>query len=268
MQPLSIKKMKTILPFLFLLQLACQAQSDQLIPYRIKNKWGYSNTKGEIIIPVKFSHATLFQDTLALVRKGGKFFFINPQGKNSFKKKFSYAEPFVSGFAKVTSSRKTFYINQKGMQATTTHTPYGNDSSPIPDNEIMIKQNNLYGYKFMPFSIGTPRDTLHIPAIYDTIIPNNKKRIAIAKKSAKWGVVNYQNQTIIPFEYDTIQQQNNLFILTRNQTDAIADQTGNVIIPHGQYKILKIENNHLFKILLIDNQKEGYISSNGIQYFR
>ena len=106
--------MRLLLTFLFLLHFVCQAQNEQLIPYRIKNKWGYSNTNGKILIPVKYSYANIFQDSLALVKGGGKFYFINLQGDNIFRKKFSNATPFSNeGIAKVIYQKKIFFINKK-----------------------------------------------------------------------------------------------------------------------------------------------------------
>src|SRR5215203_5107916 len=56
--------MKTVF-FTFLLLLnfiLASSQSRVLIPYRIENKWGYSDTLGKIKIPVKYDTALLFDN--------------------------------------------------------------------------------------------------------------------------------------------------------------------------------------------------------------
>lgn len=252
---------------MFLLHFVCQAQNEQLIPYRIKNKWGYSNTNGKILIPVKYSYANIFQDSLALVKGGGKFYFINLQGDNIFRKKFSNATPFSNeGIAKVIYQKKIFFINKKGEQTTSKSSSYGCGGA-IADIEIVTRENNLYGYKFIPFAVGEPRDTLSIPAIYDTIIPFDRKRIAIAKKSAKWGVITYQNEILIAFEYDNIRYENSHFILSKENTDAVLDNERNLLIDFGKYQILSIESDNLFKVKTIKTNKTSYISSKGFEYF-
>lgn len=45
------------------------------------DKYGYADRRGEMVIPPQFDYASPFQDGLATVRTGRKWFFINEQGK-------------------------------------------------------------------------------------------------------------------------------------------------------------------------------------------
>ncbi len=46
-------------------------------------KWGYADVSGNVVIPLQFEYAGDFNDGMARVRSGDKFFFINLQGTRS-----------------------------------------------------------------------------------------------------------------------------------------------------------------------------------------
>src|SRR5882762_6852467 len=51
------------------------------IPYRVGNKWGFSDTSGKIIIAVKYDRAELFQRGYSIVKTGSKMKLIDTMGK-------------------------------------------------------------------------------------------------------------------------------------------------------------------------------------------
>ena len=46
--------------------------SQNLIPYRVGDKWGYSNEKGELVIKAKYQEAGEFRDKITWVNKRGR----------------------------------------------------------------------------------------------------------------------------------------------------------------------------------------------------
>ena len=63
------------------------------------DKWGYVNTKGELIIPCIYEYANDFSEGLASVRKNGKEGFINKKGEIAIPFKFEECGNFSEGLA-------------------------------------------------------------------------------------------------------------------------------------------------------------------------
>ena len=75
----SLQKVETSLQIANRLLLE-KRDDDWLIPFRDGNKWGYSNVKGEIVIPCTFDEAHRFSEGLAGVKISGSFGFVNTLG--------------------------------------------------------------------------------------------------------------------------------------------------------------------------------------------
>lgn len=66
-----------ILTFSFSLQSFAQSGSTDLFPVSVKQKWGYINSKGKLIIETKYELALPFSDGYALVKENGELAIIN-----------------------------------------------------------------------------------------------------------------------------------------------------------------------------------------------
>lgn len=79
-------------------------------------KWGYANSRGEIVIPPTFTYASEFTSNgLARVMVGQKSGYINKSGKLVIPAKYDYAEDFArNGLARVSEGGKFGYINAAG----------------------------------------------------------------------------------------------------------------------------------------------------------
>ncbi|NML21343.1 WG repeat-containing protein [Pseudoflavitalea sp. G-6-1-2] len=77
--------MKTTLIFLLILSCSVQltAQENELIPYRVKDKYGYSDISGKIKIEPRFNSAFLFYDDYSVVNyvEGGGYALIDKSGQ-------------------------------------------------------------------------------------------------------------------------------------------------------------------------------------------
>jgi hypothetical protein len=116
------------------------ASQERLIPYRIKDKWGYSDIQGKLIIPVQYDSANLFYEdnylkqNLAIVLFKGKSLLINERNEKII-------PPIYESIRLV-------------------------GSYPDYVNEIIAKKNNKYGV--IDYS-----NKVLIPFSYDTIIEND-----------------------------------------------------------------------------------------------
>src|SRR6478735_2666509 len=148
--------MKTIFErLLFLLivvySVAVQGQSanSKLIPYRLGNLWGYSDQRGNIVIPTRYQEAFPFfsgvavvrqdnhasfldaagnlkipfrydfignfnSDGIALVSRSGKWGAIDNRGKEVVRLKYDGMNEFSEGYAAVKSGDKIGFVNKKG----------------------------------------------------------------------------------------------------------------------------------------------------------
>jgi hypothetical protein len=77
-------------------------------------KYGFLNTRGEIIIPAKFDFAQYFTEGLCAVRQNNKWGYIDKQGKIVIPFQFDYALPFRKGYAKVQIKNDFFIIDKNG----------------------------------------------------------------------------------------------------------------------------------------------------------
>ncbi len=137
---------KTLILLLFF---SCLSIKAQLIPYRIGNLWGYSDSLGKIKIKPQFQDVEFFKTNFAFVvidslyygintnaeilcgpfKYHGEFndgfcnvldtnkkaYYINQDGKNSFNLFFDFAESFSEQLAVVSINKKLGIINNKGQ---------------------------------------------------------------------------------------------------------------------------------------------------------
>jgi hypothetical protein len=90
----------------------------ELIPYAQKDKYGYFDLEGKIVINPQFAHATAFREDIALVKTTGdegKWGFINKSGKFIINATFKDATVFQEGVAwVVTDNGAPSAIDHKG----------------------------------------------------------------------------------------------------------------------------------------------------------
>ncbi len=101
--------------------------SDMMIK---KMKWGFIDTKGELVIKDKFCEVESFSEGLALVSEGcyfspkgggekfirGKYGYINKKGEYVIKPKFRWAGSFSEGLAAVLGDKGWGFIDKKGKR--------------------------------------------------------------------------------------------------------------------------------------------------------
>jgi hypothetical protein len=93
----------------------------QLYPYSEKNRYGYVNLKGEVVIPPTFDMAQTFSEGLAIVGiitdideyeiPTYQFGYINTKGDLIIPYQFDFAFPFLEGLAEVIRNDSILFIN-------------------------------------------------------------------------------------------------------------------------------------------------------------
>ena len=103
-----------------------------------------------------------------------------------------------------------------------------------------------------------------IPFVYKTLHSNNrfKTNLLIARKDSLYGVIDLNENIIIPFEYVEIQQFDKaLFLVEKNGKRGLIDTTNKIIVPiiydyvnYVNENNVMVNNNKLYGILSKDNQ--------------
>ena len=93
----------------------CQAQ---VVPFysASNDKYGYKNTRGEIVIAPKYDLAYNLDEGMAAVRLDGKYGYVNKNGKEIVSPRYDNTWRFIGGFAAVKSGDKYGFIDQKGKE--------------------------------------------------------------------------------------------------------------------------------------------------------
>ncbi len=172
------------------------------------NKHGYINEKGEIVIKPSYDLAFNFSaDGLAIVGKEvndstNKYFAIDTKGKELFS--FSSNEykdfgSFNNGYLPVQKANgDVVLLDKTGKKTSSIGKWKGNLPSWLGFNNdvIVFMDGDAYGLK-------NSKEEIVIRAKYDELIPLTKinDKYYLAKKQEKYGVVDKNDNVIIPFDY-------------------------------------------------------------------
>lgn len=211
---------------------------DGLFRIRQNGKYGYVNDKDEIVIQPSYAGATFFSEGLASVKVDGKYGAINKKGEIVITPQFDSSFVFSEGKAVITEGDRSYYIDTQGNKLSDTDYAKANqfaeglatcldamekdEDGNFPFRVIGSKGETVYTLKCQ--NMGTYQDGLvwylkgwllgfldHkgqevIAPAYNTInmatngITNGG--YFAAEKEGKWGIIDRNNITIIPFEYD------------------------------------------------------------------
>ena len=223
-------------------------RSGDLVPITFHNKWALMRNETHEI-------ATDFYDEIApfttypkgerlAYRDGKKWSYLNEhlQPATGVKTIYDYASNFgEASYAPVKKDKKWALINKSEQVVT----PYAFDSI-IPaivrlkiDSEKQLQQLKEYGYNFAVENIRTT----YLPTGY-----------FIAQKGSQWGIINWDGQTILPFQYEKIVDAfYNYVIISKQDKIGVVDYAGKELIPI-QYAKLKVVNDLVYAY---QNGKEG-----------
>lgn len=120
-----------------------EAFSESMAVVRKDGRYGYIDVSGRLVIPVKYQDAGAFSAGLAPVCLYGKYGYVDKSGEMVVPFKYSYAFPFSEGLAAVELNGKVAYIGPDGK----TVIPYMLDSGkPFKDGiaEVTVDGQTKY----------------------------------------------------------------------------------------------------------------------------
>jgi hypothetical protein len=128
-------------------------------PVQVDGKWGCIGKEGGVVIAPAFEHPPEFSEGFAAVRIGNKHGYIDPRGKVVIQPQFEEAGCFSEGLAAVTMGDQRFYIDREGkiaFRAPTTQTGWFHEGLAV----FVTEDRTHFG--FMDRSGG-----IAIPATFD-----------------------------------------------------------------------------------------------------
>lgn len=101
--------------FVFFFLLTCSnAFSQNRVPFRNGDKWGFSDTLGNIVIDTIYDGVSFFYDASANVRIADRYFLINPKGERISDMSFDEMGEYSEGLYSVKKDEVYGFINSKG----------------------------------------------------------------------------------------------------------------------------------------------------------
>ena len=232
--------------FLLILLFLCtktSAQDFNLIPYRIGNQWGFSDASKTIIIRAEYDEVIPFNYGYSVFKQKNQHGIITETGKEIKAPAFDsvagvfhvytfFDEPtgkfFDDTALRVYTNRQLLYINCRGefVKAEPTELAVNEDNYTPSEKGLKSKiymKNKLYGLR------GTDKKKkITITAQYDALVlyRNNTANYNVigdqfvgiptyylAKKGNYWGLITEANETILPFDHDSVYSESDYGIL-------------------------------------------------------
>ncbi len=189
---------------------------------KVHNKWGYINTKGELITDL-FDEISNFQNNIATARQGDKYALIARNGK-ILSAWYDHIYPFHQDIARVRLNNKYSFINNNGERITE---QWFDDADDFFGGLAKIKLDGKWGfintegkiivkpqYEWASSFIGGIAKVSKNGEF--TLINNQGKQItdwfdrifffseglAVVAKDGKWGYIDINGHVVIPLQYD------------------------------------------------------------------
>jgi hypothetical protein len=242
-------------------------ESEILMPYLKGDKFGYANSKGEIVIEPKYDYVLLFENGFALVRLNNKWGIIKQSGQFLFEPIAKRISLFDSnGLAEVIVEDKSGVINTKGDWVV----PLKYSRVDIKSNFIAVTNSNnqtalldLKGKIIVDFKYN-----------YFRFPESSFKRsnLIITELNQKFGLIEIEEngkfeERITP-QYQSLKVlSDNLFEAKKNDKLGLVNSKGDFIVPfdytdfkkEGQFIIAEQESAYEVRIKLIE--REDYVPS-------
>ncbi len=158
---------------------------------RIDGKWGYIDTRGEIVIQPEFVDSQRFSEGLAGVKIDDKWGYIDKTGNRVIPLQFDRAGDFSEGLARVRIGTKIGYIDKTGNRVIPLQFDTANDFS---EGLAGVKIGTKIGY------IDKTGNRV-IPLQFDTA-NDFSEGLAGVRIGDKWGYIDKTGNRVIPLQFN------------------------------------------------------------------
>jgi hypothetical protein len=230
-----------------------------LIPYLQKDKYGYFDLKGKIVINPQFAFASAFREDLALVKttgEKGKFGFIDKQGKFVINPTYKDATVFQEGIAWVVSDNA----------APTAIDKKGEIKFVLKDAEnVMLFYDGLAAFSKADSTsvkwgfINKSGEQVINPQFKD-VSDFSEGKCAVRNEDGKWGYIDKTGKIIINYQFDDISRfLNGKAVVYLDEKAGVIDENGKYLV-NPQFQNAFLDDD---KILIAQDDKFGWCDKDG-----
>lgn len=160
-----------------------------------KNKFGLINTKGEWVLKPEYENIDNFNEGKAVVDAMGKYGYADTLGKIVIAPQFDMAFDFSEGMAAIWSSttKKYGFINDKGEIKIT---PTYDDVRPFSEGKAAVLKEGKWGFI-------DKSGTLVLRHVFDNATVYREGMCAVLVKK-RWGFIDDTGRLAIPADYDAV----------------------------------------------------------------
>jgi len=200
------------------------APDGDLVPYRDKDKWGFADRTGKIVIAPKYDFVGWFKEGRAAVYIGEQCGIIDGTGYEVMEVKYPACADTHDKHTAVTVGTQWIVVDKRGKPVV--HEKFdGLARSVSNDGMITVRKGELYGW------IGHDGKQ-RVDFTYKHHNPAGDGRIPVSDGTV-WGAIDYTGKVVIPLEYEEIQPYyGGLALARKNNKWGVIDVAGKVVVPH------------------------------------
>jgi hypothetical protein len=193
----------------------------ELIPYRKGNKWGFCNSKKEIIIDCIYNYAWQFIEGLSMVRLSNTYVYIDKTGLNVIPTTYGYiCIDYDSWLATVEIHGKRCFMDYTGKILASNYDACSLFSEGL--NAVFI--NERWGFIDI-----TGKEI--VPCIYDNA-SDFSEGLAAVSINEKWGFIDKSGKVVIQCKYNDVKYfSEGCAAVSFNEKWGFIDITGKEIVP-------------------------------------
>lgn len=231
----------------------------ELIPYAQKDKYGYFDLEGKIVINPQFAYATAFREDLALVKttgENGKWGYIDESGKFEINATYKDATVFQEGLAWVVlENGAPSAINKNGEIIFTLKE--AEDVSLFSEDLAAFSKidstNTIWGFVDKSGKQVINPQFTNVGSFHDG-------KCAVQNKEGKWGYIDKSGKIIINHQFDSaLKFKDGKAIVNLDEKDGVIDEDGKYIINPQFKSAFADEDNYL----IYQDEKWGWCDENG-----
>lgn len=231
----------------------------ELIPYAQKDKYGYFNLEGKIVINPQFAFATAFREDLALVKttgEKGKWGYIDESGKYVINAIYKDATVFQEGLAWVIVDNGAPSAIDKNGEIKFTIKEAENVRLFSEDLAAFSKidsTNTIWGF------VDKSGKQVINPQ-FDAVGDFSNGKCAVKNKDGKWGYIDKSGKIIINYQFDSAGIFNDgKAVVQLDEKTGVIDEDGKYII-NPQFKSAYADGD---KYLIDQEDKWGWCDDKG-----
>jgi len=230
-----------------------------LIKVKRDNKWGAFDIGLKLVIPIEYESITLIGDNkIQLLKEGlSNWKFYRKDGKIIDLAQYSMIEDYYSnGVAMVKKNDKYGFINEDGVEVIPC---IYDDAHPFKSGIAIVEINELWGALNDKGAVVIPFEYMLL-ADLSMIGPT----LLMAVKDRLCGVIDKNNDIIVPFEYDGVLPMFGMITVIKNGKKGLFNHKGVSIIPLI-YDDIECPSMHDTVYRVCNGGKWGVVDKKGIE---